>query len=71
MVTANRFFTSEIDLVVLEIDPKKLKSPVKMEDTEKSGEKFPHVYGPIQKEAVVQVYKLEQDSEGHFTSLTS
>ncbi|TQL18240.1 DUF952 domain-containing protein [Streptomyces sp. SLBN-134] len=43
------------ELVVLVIDPGRLDVPVKYEAPEPGAEKFPHVYGPIPVDAVVQV----------------
>jgi uncharacterized protein (DUF952 family) len=43
------------DLVVLVVDPARLGVPVKYEAAEPDGEEFPHVYGPVPVEAVVDV----------------
>ncbi|MCH0564002.1 MULTISPECIES: DUF952 domain-containing protein [unclassified Streptomyces] len=43
------------DLVVLVVDPERLAAPVRYEAPEPGGEEFPHVYGPIPVEAVVDV----------------
>ncbi|MFJ7132546.1 DUF952 domain-containing protein [Streptomyces fungicidicus] len=43
------------ELVVLVIDPGLLDVPVKYEAPEPGAERFPHVYGPIPVDAVVQV----------------
>ncbi|MER5601147.1 DUF952 domain-containing protein [Streptomyces sp. NPDC002265] len=43
------------DLVVLVVDPARLGAPVKYEAPEPGGEEFPHVYGPIPVDAVVDV----------------
>ncbi|MGI5437708.1 DUF952 domain-containing protein [Streptomyces shenzhenensis] len=43
------------DLVVLVVDPALLGVPVKYETAEPGGEEFPHVYGPVPVEAVVDV----------------
>ncbi|MET9385764.1 DUF952 domain-containing protein [Streptomyces sp. NPDC002928] len=43
------------DLVVLVVDPARLGVPVKYEAPEPGGEEFPHVYGPIPVDAVVDV----------------
>lgn len=46
-------------LVLLVIDPELLTSPVLDEEVPGSTETFPHVYGPIDTSAVVQVIALE------------
>jgi uncharacterized protein (DUF952 family) len=58
---ANRFYRDASDLVVLHIDIGKLGSEVKWEEGG-AGELFPHIYGPIEREAVVAVTPLERES---------
>ncbi|GLW44539.1 hypothetical protein Stsp02_02010 [Streptomyces sp. NBRC 14336] len=53
--TAAAFFSDLDDLVVLVVDPDRLKVPVRYEAAEPGGEQFPHVYGPIPVDAVVGV----------------
>ncbi|NEB05538.1 DUF952 domain-containing protein [Streptomyces sp. SID13726] len=53
--TARRFFAGVADLVVLVIDPDRLGVPLKYEAARPGGEEFPHVYGPIPVDAVVDV----------------
>ncbi|MFJ4968498.1 DUF952 domain-containing protein [Streptomyces sp. NPDC088755] len=43
------------DLVVLVIDPTRLTDPVRYEAMKPGGEEFPHLYGPLPVEAVVEV----------------
>ena len=51
--TASRFYGDVAKVVVLRIDPDRLTSAVVVEDLVGSGEQFPHVYGPINLDAVV------------------
>ena len=53
--TAQRFYGDVAQVVLLEIDPEQLTSPVVVEDLVGSGEAFPHIYGPIDLAAVVAV----------------
>ena len=47
-------------LLLLEVDPALLTSPVVVEvGNPETGEKFPHVYGPLDVDAVVSVTELE------------
>ncbi|CAM5302401.1 DUF952 domain-containing protein [Streptomyces chartreusis] len=43
------------ELVVLIVDPARLEAPLRYEAPKPGGEEFPHVYGPIPVEAVVDV----------------
>jgi uncharacterized protein (DUF952 family) len=43
------------ELVVLVVDAERLEVPVRFEAMESGGEEFPHIYGPIPVEAVVDV----------------
>ena len=57
--TAARFYADVGDAVVLRIDPDRLTSRVVVEDLDGTGERFPHVYGPIPVSAVVAVRPLQ------------
>jgi uncharacterized protein (DUF952 family) len=48
------------ELVVLVVDVERLDVPVRFEAMEPGGEEFPHVYGPIPVDAVVDVEVWEQ-----------
>lgn len=63
---ANQFFTHEPELLVLGIDTRQAGSPVRAEDIG-TGERFPHVYGPIAREAIVAVDELKRDAESRWT----
>lgn len=51
--TAARFFGDLEQVVVLRIDPDRLTSPLVVEDLVGAGDEFPHVYGPIDLDAVL------------------
>jgi len=63
---ANALFRGVSNLTLLRIDPAKLTSPVVYENTSGGAEPYPHVYGPINLEAVVQVYPFQPGPEGNF-----
>ena len=65
--TANRLYTGEDNLVVLWIVLEKLKSEVRFEESDI--DVFPHVYGPINLDAVSLVSELKPDENGHFSNL--
>jgi len=61
--TADRFYRGRGDVLLLEIDPAALTSPVKVEDPG-GGEPFPHVYGPVNRDAVVRVVPVPLRDDG-------
>ena len=63
---ANRLFTGLADVLVLEVDTGRLTSPVKHEPS-RSGEVYPHIYGPINLDAVLGVRPLIADGQGRFS----
>ncbi len=62
--TANRFYASTPDLVVLEIDPDKLVAPLVYENLEGGEMTFPHIYGPLNLDAVVSNFEFDRSSDG-------
>jgi uncharacterized protein (DUF952 family) len=63
--SANRFYAGADDLLLLEIDPARLTSPLRHEPAG-SGELFPHVYGSINRSAVVAVHAMMRDGNGQW-----
>ncbi len=63
---ANRYFKGQNDLIVLELDASKLKSKLVYENTSGGSEKFPHVYGPINLDAVLMIHFFPCDVDGIF-----
>lgn len=67
---ANRLYAERTDLVLLQIDPALLTVPVKWEpgvDEDPAGPWFPHIYGPIELDAVVAVHPFVPNAGGGFT----
>jgi uncharacterized protein (DUF952 family) len=60
--SANRFYAGAEALLVLHIDPQRLTSPLKVEAG--SGEQYPHVYGPINRTAVLRAEALQRGPDG-------
>jgi glutathione S-transferase len=64
---ANRFFAGERDLLVLAIDEGRVRADVRDEPVPGSAESFPHIHGPLNADAVVEVIPLEPGPDGLFT----
>ena len=56
----------EKQMVILCVDEEKLKAEVKYEQRGKLGIKFPHIYGLINVDAVIDVVDLNKDVNGDF-----
>jgi uncharacterized protein (DUF952 family) len=75
---ANSFYARQHGLVLLVIDPSQLKAELRWEppahpnpqaDLPPTNELFPHIYGPINIEAVTKVLDFEPDVDGNFSAL--
>ncbi|HSM72106.1 MAG TPA: DUF952 domain-containing protein [Anaerolineales bacterium] len=72
---ANLYYKGESGLVLLAIEPTLLSSTLKWEPPAEGtpppgvpeGDQFPHVYGPINLDAVVNVIELISHPDGTFT----
>ena len=66
---ADRLFRGRTDVVLLVIDPARLGARVIDEPGDPgSAETFPHVYGPIELEAVTRVVEFRPGPDGRFAS---
>lgn len=54
------------ELVIICIDEEKLEAEVKYEDDGNYGRSYPHVYGAINKDAVIRVLDYLKDEQGHY-----
>jgi uncharacterized protein (DUF952 family) len=64
---ANYFYAGQHGLVLLVIDPMRLTSELRWEPgTDLATELFPHIYGPINLDAVQQVVDFEPAADGKF-----
>ncbi len=59
VATAGRYYAGRDDVVVLVIDTDRLDAEVRVEDLSGTGVEFPHIYGPITADAVVDVVSVE------------
>jgi uncharacterized protein (DUF952 family) len=63
---ADRFYRGRRGLILLAIDPARLRSEVRYENLEGGTELFPHLYGPLNLDAVSGVYAFEPAADGSF-----
>ena len=71
---AEQYYKGQSGLVLLVIDPARLASDLKWEPPSegapppgvRTGESFPHIYGPINLDAIVQTLDLAIGPDGHF-----
>jgi len=66
---ANRLFAGRTDLVLLHVDPRGLGSPVRWEPgvaTDPESMLFPHLYGPLPVDAVIDVTPYPPGPDGRF-----
>lgn len=54
------------DWVVLSIDKDRVSSPIRYEDPDNT---FPHIYGPLNRDAIVGVRHIPRDADGRFLPL--
>ena len=62
--SANKFFVGQTGLVLLSIDSEKVESELKYELA--AGENYPHIYGPLNVDAVLKVMEFEAGADGKF-----
>jgi uncharacterized protein (DUF952 family) len=71
---AHKFYVGQDNLLLLVIEPALLSSDLKWEPPAgggpppgvPEGDLFPHIYGPINLDAVVNVFDLESNPDGQF-----
>lgn len=66
LAVANCFLRGQADLVVLHIDPSRLRVPLRVEAATPGGEAYPHIYGSFDPAAVVGVSPLVLQADGKF-----
>lgn len=56
----NKFYENNQDIILLKIDTQKLISDIRWESSEKDIEPFPHIYGPINLDSVVETVESDK-----------
>ena len=70
--TANRFYEGQTNLALLVVDAAKLEAELRYEppaEAPESSERFPHLYGALNLNAVVQVLDFPPDAQGRWSAL--
>ncbi len=68
LAVANRKYAQVKHLVALVVETGKLTSKLQY-DTAKDGQLYPHIYGPLNREAVVEVRGVRRDKDGRFVAI--
>lgn len=66
IAVANRFYQEQKDLVLLCIDSNKIIPEIKYESSKDNDEEYPHIYGPININAILKVVKFTANQNGEF-----
>jgi uncharacterized protein (DUF952 family) len=64
---ANMIYKGLPDLLVLVIDTDRVRPDIRFEPVPGWDEPFPHIYGPLNAEAVVETQRLEPGPDGRFS----
>ncbi|MGH2806781.1 MAG: DUF952 domain-containing protein [Actinomycetota bacterium] len=62
---ANAFYRGDPDLVVLVVDPGRLRAPLKFEVPEPGAPEYPHLYGELNIDAVTNVIPFVEGPDGY------
>jgi uncharacterized protein (DUF952 family) len=63
--TADRIFAGSGDLLALEVEVATLTAPLKWERAADVGDEFPHIYGPLNPDAVTATRPLRETDDGY------
>ncbi len=64
---ANAMYADQRDLILLAVDPTRLEAEVRYEQGDPSSpERFPHCYGPMNTDAVINATPFQPEADGSF-----
>ena len=66
LAVAKKYYTDSPRLLLLKIDEERVSANIKFENLEGGEEKFPHIYGHLEKQAILGVATFCKDAEGNF-----
>jgi uncharacterized protein (DUF952 family) len=64
---ANAFYRGATGLVLLVIDPARVRPKIQHDDVPGEPEPYPHIYGPLNIDAVIEVRPFAPDGTGAFS----
>jgi len=64
--SAVKFFNKEKEILLIYIDQSKVSSEIIWEDSNNDNFLFPHIYGELNLEAVVEIFEVVKDEHGIF-----
>lgn len=62
-VSIDLYYKEEPEVWVLKIESSKLQSELKYEPASSRNGFFPHIYGPLNKDAIVEIYKIKPGND--------
>lgn len=63
---ANGLFQGRRGLVLLAIAPERVQAEIRWENLEGGTERFPHLYGPLNRDAVAGIWEFQPGPDGLF-----
>lgn len=67
LIPANERFRGQTGLILLCIDPARLQAPLLYEDCYETGIAFPHIYGRLNVDAVINTVAFPPGPDGRFS----
>ena len=64
---ANAYYKGAADLLLLVIDTDRVGAEIRWEDVPGSEAPYPHIYGPLNTDAVIETRPFEPGSDGEFS----
>jgi len=64
--TLNRYYKGELTVLLLKIEAAKLNAELKYELAPSVNELFPHIYGQLNKDAIIEITEVQAAEDGQF-----
>lgn len=64
--TANRIFSGNDKILLLVIDVSTMRESIKYEKDDETGQTFPHIYGPLHTNAIIDKIDVKAEDDGTF-----